>query len=84
MKTTIQKSVSRKGIKCTAYEPRLNINKDEFERRTEQLQNSLRSIDKNIGFAHYIQPISTTRSVRTEFGDFLVGSPLSYHAVTTS
>ena len=78
MKTTVQKSVSKKGIRCTVYEPRLNINKDEFEKRTEQLQNSLSSIDKNIGFAHCIQPVSTAGSVKTEFGNFLVGSPLSY------
>ena len=55
MKTTVQKSVSKKGIRCTVYDPRLNMNKDEFEKRTEQLQNSLCSIDKNIGFAHCIQ-----------------------------
>ena len=78
MKITVQKSVSKKGIRCTVYDPRLNINKDEFEKRTEQIQDSLSSIDKGIGFAHCIQPLSTASSVKTEFGNFLVVSPLSY------
>ena len=58
--------------------PEIKLNKHEFGKRTKQLQNSLSSIDKNIGFAHCIQPVSTAGSVKTEFGNFLVGSLLSY------
>ncbi len=78
MNTSIQKSVTSKGIKCTVYDPRLNYSKDDFERRTKLLQTSLMSVNEKIPLAQCLQQSQTLTYTSTRYGEFAVGSPLSY------
>ena len=68
----------KKGVSSTLYDPRLYENKSEeiVNKKINNLQEVLRSKDPRIGFAHIINSSNTLNS--TKYGDFIVGSPLSY------
>ena len=79
MITSIQKRVTRKGINCTLYDPRINFDHDKFTSRYIEMQQKLRNTDERIGFAHCITPIEQQTLSETKYGVFTFGSPLSYH-----
>ena len=82
METTVQKSISNKGISSTLYDPRNAIESDlvVLERLVE-MQEELKKENKNIGFACCIPPIDAdnVKLINTIHGEFLAESPLSYH-----
>ena len=81
METTIQKSVSSKGISSTLYDPR-NIDESDENvlERLKEMQEELRNQNKNIGLACCIPPINIceVKLTNTRYGRFMSNSPLSY------
>ena len=73
MKTTVQKSVSKKGIRCTVYDPRLNINKDKFEKKNRTIAEFI----KLYGQEHWFCSLHST-CFNSRLCENFVGSPLSY------
>ena len=80
MNTAVQKQGTSKGILCTVYDPRINSLQDNNKERIETLNDSIRSKDMRIGFGHVIDQTLPTSS--NKFGNFSVGSPLSYQLST--
>ena len=80
MNTAVQKQETSKGILCTVYDPRINSLQDNNKERIETLNDSIRSKDMRIGFGHVIDQTLPTSS--NKFGNFSVGSPLSYQLST--
>ena len=68
-----------KGVACTLYDPRRHSSKsgEGISERTKRLKEALKSKDPRIGFAHILN-LETSETETTKFGEFLVGSPLSY------
>lgn len=63
MDTTVQKSTSKRGISLTLYDPR-----------------DLASKNRNIGFLCSVpNSVLENETINTRYGQFLVGSPLSFH-----
>ena len=70
----------RKGVSTTLYDPRLYSNKEQSStiQRIKNLKQSLKAKDLRIGFAHILSVEPTPKTIATKYGDFIVGSPLSY------
>ena len=54
MTTAVRKEVSKLGINCTLYDPRLNSNADAFHKKVGIFQQTLFDEDPKIGLAHCI------------------------------
>ena len=78
MNTTINKRVHRKGIISTLYDPRNNFDKKDFESKMNFMQDTLLKKDKRIGFANCITNPLNRSFEDTKYGQFYLGSPLSY------
>ena len=76
--TTVQKSVDKRGISSTLYDPRKKKSADKYGER--KLQAETISINKNIGFACCVPPRDKWNIItNTPHGQFVNGSPLSFH-----
>ena len=79
MGTILKKQPSSSGITPTLYDPRLNIDQSTINARVDYIQTKLIDEDPRIGFAHIAASPDSLPSVRTEYGSFKLGSPLSFH-----
>ena len=77
MITAVKKCGDKRGINCTLYDPRLNDSNSDTKLRSIELQNKLQQRNSRIGFAQCID-VSTAETIRTKFGEFIVGSTLSH------
>ena len=75
MNTVLQKQTS-KGIHCTLHDPSVGQTQS-LENMRKTLQSGFQNIDKKVRFSHCISDESLG-TINTRFGEFLVGSPLSY------
>ena len=76
--TTVQKSVDKRKISSTLYDPRKKKSADKYGER--KLQAETISINKNIGFACCVPPRDKWNIItNTPHGQFVNGSPLSFH-----
>ena len=78
MKTVLHANVMKKGIAPTIYEARLNYNAIKNVKSIKKLQDELRALNTNIGYAYIIPNNLNLDSEVTKFGVQFVGSPLSY------
>ena len=83
MKSTIRRKVGKEekikqAINCTLYDPRINFDVESFHSRICKFQNELWQENPLIGFAHCI-PNNRFAYTDTNHGQFLLGSPLSFH-----
>ena len=83
MKSTIRRKGGKEekikqGINCTLYNPRINFDVESFHSRICEFQNELWQENPLIGFAHCI-PNNRFAYTDTNHGQFLLGSPLSFH-----
>ena len=67
----------KKGIASTLYDPRINASQHDERPSLLNLQTKLKEIDNRIGFTHIINS-SNFSTTSTKYGEFIVGSPLSY------
>jgi len=77
MSTTIKKQINKHGINSTLFDPRINHDNTTFQKDILQFKNKLQNEDCRIGFAHCIP--DSVNYVKTKFGQFPLGSPLSFH-----
>ena len=77
MNLTIHRQYDKKGISCTLYDPRINKSRQDADIRFQALALKLQNKDKRIGFTHCHDP-SQAAIKSTKYGNFAVGSPLSY------
>ena len=77
MKKTVQKQASKRGISCTLYDPCINDSRRHFPTKMQKMEEALKTKDKRIGFAHCINH-SSSEPVNTKYGEFLLGSTLSF------
>ena len=77
MESVIHRS-DKKGIQCTLYDPRLNFDDKLFEHKVNDMKSALITEDKKIGFASCIS-YENVNYTSTKYGQFPVGSPLSFH-----
>ena len=78
MQTIVKKHVSTKGVSSTFYDPR-KIQTLDVE-RLQIMRQKLHDIDKNIGFSNCVPSINDNTKFRnTAYGQYLIGSPLSFH-----
>lgn len=77
MASPIRNTNDTKGISSTLYDPRINFNRVDIEKRIIELQEDLCTKDKRIGFAHCINMVISKHN-STKFGDFRVGTTLSH------
>jgi len=83
MNTSVKKSMTSRGINPTLYDPRINEQRQLNVERMEAMQSKLKSINPGIGFAQVISSdYQNLASVDTNWGSFLLGSPLSFHLTT--
>ena len=76
--TTVQKSVRKRGIISTLYDPRKKRT-ETCSKRIENLKDDVNSIHKNIGFPNCISPQELWNAeTLTPYGKFIAGSPLSF------
>ena len=78
MQTAVKKQPKKQGISSTLYDPRktqaLTVE------RLSKMQSELRNISTYIGISNCIPPVKNTTKMRsTMHGQFIVGSPLSFH-----
>jgi len=73
-----EKQPSSSGITPTLYDPRLIIDQSTINARVNYIQTKLIDEDPRIGFAHIVASPDSLLSVRTEYGSFQLGSPLSF------
>ena len=78
MTCDVIRTYGKKGITSTLYDPRINASRHDDRPGFLNLQSKLKKIDNRIGFAHLINN-SMSSKTSTKYGDFIVGSPLSYH-----
>ena len=78
MATKIYSRFNKRGTTCTLYDPRIHDSRKRMAERTEIFENKLRSKDNRIGFAH-CRDSSLNITTNTKYGEFTVGSPLSFH-----
>ena len=79
MGKSIFKNLNKRDIGSTLYDPRNNHDEEMFNERLEILESSLKNQHKNIAFAHCITSKENRLTESTMFGNFFIGSPLSYH-----
>ena len=77
MKKTVQKQVSKRGISCTLYDPRITDSSKDLPTKMQKMEEALRSKDTRIGYAHCLNR-SCIDTVNTKYGEYLVGSTLSF------
>ena len=78
MQTVVKKLPTKLEISSTLYDPR-NTQALSVE-RLSKMQSELRNINTRIGFWNCILPVTNTTKMRnTMHGQFIVGSPLSFH-----
>lgn len=78
MDTVIQSQTTSRGISSTLYDPRRD--KDTPQDSLNLMQAKLQERDKKIGFACCVPPVGLNQEeINTKFGQFVVGSPLSFH-----
>ena len=78
MSTTIKKQADKQGISSTLYDPRIYVDNERFMQKVKKFKLQIMNIDKRIGFGHCI-PHETVDYVNTKYGDFPLGSPISFH-----
>ena len=78
LRTTLQSTIKKRGIKPTLYGPCLHGSPSENTAPIQKLQEDLRKIDKRIGFAHVIPQKMKVSEEKTGFGVSFLGSPLSH------
>ena len=78
MSTTIKKQADKQGISSTLYDPRIYVDNERFMQKVKKFKLQIMNIDKRIGFGHCI-PRETVDYVNTKYGDFPLGSPISFH-----
>ena len=79
--TTIQKSVDKKGISSTLYNPKKTVAviEEEHMSRMVKMRDQMKLLNSNSGFDNCFNlPSSNTKTVRTSYGDFFFGSSLSH------
>ena len=81
MNLTIHKQYDKKGISCTLYDPRINDSRQNAAWRFQDLALKLKEKDLRIGFAHS-DPTQTAMK-NTKYGEFVIGSPLSFQLAPT-
>ena len=82
MNQTIHTQYDKRGISCTIFDPRINNSRINSDIRFTDLQEKLKEKDWRIGYAHVNDP-SQTAMKNTKYGEFVIGSPLSFHLATT-
>ena len=78
MATKIFSRYNKRGTTCTLYDPRIHGSRRREDERTDVFEHRLLSKDPRIGFAH-CRDHSITATTNTKYGEFVVGSPLSFH-----
>ena len=78
MSTTIKKQADKQGISSTLYDPRIYVDNGRFMEKVKKFKLQIMNIDKRIGFGHCISH-ETVDYVNTKYGDFPLGSPVSFH-----
>ena len=81
--TIIQSQTSSRGISSTLFDPRRLNNSEVYSNRLLQMQNNLSLKDKKIGFSCCVPPKESVKgTINTRYGEFVIGSPLSFHLNT--
>ena len=78
MSTTIKKQAEKQRISKTLYDPRKCVGNERFMQKVKKVKLQIMNIDKRIGFGHCI-PHETVEYVNTKYGDFSLGSPISFY-----
>ena len=78
MSAIIKKQADKQGISSTLYDPRIYVDNERFMQKVKKFKLQIMNIDKRIGFGHCI-PHETVEYVNTKYGDFILGSPISFH-----
>ena len=77
MLTTIKKQAEKQGISSTLYDPRIYVDNERFMQKVKKFKLQIMNIDKRIGFGDCILN-ETVEYVNTKYGDFPLGSPISF------
>ena len=78
MSTTVKEQADKQIISSTLYDPRIYVDNERFMQKVKKFKLQIMNIDKRIGFGHCI-PHETVDYVNTKYGDFPLGSPISFH-----
>ena len=79
---TIHKQYDKKGISCTLYDPRINDSRQNAASRFQDLALKLKENDSRRGFANCSDSTQTVMK-NTKYGEFVIGSSLSFHLAPT-